>query len=159
MISHSPFAAAETAAVFFAGSSIRSGGWLRYKSAALCCGWLDSSLQYFWHHSWGLFREASLRLSAACWRSRQVREKCLRSNQCEKAMAGLHNAEEMLESINADECEAPDVLSWREWQTWRAREGRRPAVRRGDTTPDLLAACSKHDSRASSVAEACFWSF
>ena len=89
-------------------------------------------------YSWGLFREISLRLSAACWRSRQVREKCLRSNQCEKAMAGLHNAEEMLESINADECEAPDVLSWREWQTWRAREGRRPAVRRGDTTSTTI---------------------
>ena len=28
--------------------------------------------------------------------------------------------------------EAPDLLSWKEWQAWRAREGRRPAVRRGD---------------------------
>ena len=29
--------------------------------------------------------------------------------------------------------EAPDLLSWKEWQHWRANEGRRPAVRRGDT--------------------------
>ena len=51
---------------------------------------------------------------------------------------GLHNAEEMLESINADECEAPDLLSWREWQTWRAGSGRRPAVRRGDATSTTI---------------------
>ena len=53
-------------------------------------------------------------------------------------MAGLHTAEEMLESINAEDCEAPDLLSWREWQTWRAGSGRRPAICRGDTTSTTI---------------------
>ena len=33
---------------------------------------------------------------------------------------------------------APDLLSWGEWQAWRATDGRRPAVRRGDTVTTTI---------------------
>ena len=40
--------------------------------------------------------------------------------------------EDLLQAFEED-LEAPDLLSWKQWQAWRAREGRRPAIRRGDT--------------------------
>ena len=44
----------------------------------------------------------------------------------------LVSTAELLQAFE-DGMEAPDLLSWKEWQAWRAKEGRRPAVRRGDT--------------------------
>ena len=43
----------------------------------------------------------------------------------------LMDAEALLAAFEQD-LEAPDMLSWRQWQVWRAGEGRRPAIRRGD---------------------------
>ena len=48
----------------------------------------------------------------------------------------------LLEMIEGEEIETPSLLSWNEWVAWRAGEGRRPAVHRGDaagTTPAVEA--------------------
>ena len=54
----------------------------------------------------------------------------------------LGTTEEILHAIDSG-MEAPDMLSWAEWQAWRAKDGRRPAVRRGDSTSTTIAEESK----------------
>ena len=49
------------------------------------------------------------------------------------------NADEMLAAIAEDDFEGPDLMSWKTWQAWRAHEGRRPAVRRGDAVSTTIA--------------------
>ena len=54
-------------------------------------------------------------------------------------MAMFANAEEMLAAIAEDDIEGPDLMSWKTWQAWRAHEGRRPAIRRGDAVSTTIA--------------------
>ena len=46
--------------------------------------------------------------------------------------------EDIMHAITEDGLEPPDLLSWKHWQKWRAGEGRRPAVRRGDAVSTTI---------------------
>ena len=54
-------------------------------------------------------------------------------------MTSLLTTEDIMHAITEDGLEPPDLLSWRHWQTWRAGDGRRPAVRRGDAVSTTIA--------------------
>ena len=54
-------------------------------------------------------------------------------------MTSLLTTEDIMHAITEDGLEPPDLLSWKHWQTWRAGDGRRPAVRRGDAVSTTIA--------------------
>ena len=47
-------------------------------------------------------------------------------------MAGLFTSDEILQEFENGDVEPPGLIPWKEWQSWRAVLGRRPAIRRGD---------------------------
>ena len=47
-------------------------------------------------------------------------------------MAGLFSSEDILQEFENGDVESPGLIPWKEWQSWRAVLGRRPAIRRGD---------------------------
>ena len=51
----------------------------------------------------------------------------------------LANTEEIMRAVDDGDLDAPELMSWRSWMSYRAAEGMRPAIRRGDATTTTLA--------------------